>query len=80
MRSPRMLWRSASRDGAERDLPDLRPAAHDDDPLAVDLRERGRRLDRGHSRHRPQPFDDRFNRALDRELQVDLRSAIDVLE
>ena len=34
-------------DRAERDLPDLRAAAHDDDALAVDLRERRRQLDGG---------------------------------
>ena len=43
MRSPRMLWRSASAIAPIATMPDLRPAAHDDDALAVDLAE-GRRL------------------------------------
>ena len=49
-------------DRAERDLPDLRAAAHDDDALAVDLRERRRQLDARHAGDLPQVVDDRLDR------------------
>ncbi len=64
------------RDRAERHLADLRPAAHDDDALAVNLRERRRRFDARHAGNRPQLRRERIDRAVERELEVDLRFAI----
>jgi hypothetical protein len=65
-------------DRANNNLPDLRPATDHDDPLPVNLLERGRPLDRPHDGQRLQIADKRV-RGLARdvlELEVDRREPV----
>ena len=59
-------------DGAERDLADLRAAAHDDDALAVDGAQRGDALEVAHHRQRAQLIEHggRIVRRLDLEVDT----------
>ena len=61
-------------DRAERHLPDLRAAAHDDDALAVDLGERGNLLDGVHAIEALQIGEQGVRRRIERELEVDVRA------
>ena len=61
------------RDGAERDLSDLRPTTHDDDPLAVDPRHRRGGIDGVNAVELPELCDDVLKRMIHRELQDNLR-------
>ena len=67
-------------DGAERDLTDLRAAAHDDDPLAVDLGEGRRQRHVRHAGYLAELDDDRFDVRVDGEFQVKLRLSIAMLD
>ena len=58
-------------DGAERHLPDLRAAAHDDDALAVDALERLHDRQAAHDRQRAQVARQRLDRRVERRLEVD---------
>jgi hypothetical protein len=64
-------------DGAKRDLSDLRAAAHDDDPLAIDLGERRYLLERRDAIELLQLSEERLDRRIDRELEVQLRPLAD---
>ena len=67
-------------DRAHRHLADLRAAAHDDDALAVHLPERLREVDAHDAGHVLHLADDLIDGRLARELEIDLRFAMRLVD